>query len=228
MAVTTETRDGVAWVRMDDGKVNALSMALLEALDGALDEAAEASAVVLCGRPGRFSAGFDLGQMMAGPESARALVSRGGQLCMRLFQHPKPVLAACTGHAMAGGALLLLSCDHRVGLDLPCKIGLNETSLGVPLPGFALALAKERLARQHLCRATLQATIYDAAGACAVGFLDETVAPDALEAKVQAEALRLTALNPRAFARSKHDQRGAVAAAVLAGLDENLRGIVAG
>ena len=101
--VTTSTAGDVAVIRIDDGKANAVSHPVIDAVHAALDDAGDAGAVVLAGRPGRFSAGFDLGVMQAGPEGVRALVTAGAELCVRLYAFPRPVIAACTGHALAAG-----------------------------------------------------------------------------------------------------------------------------
>ena len=84
---------------------------------------------------------------------------------MRLYMHPQPVVVAVTGHALAAGALLALACDVRIGADVPAKIGLNETSIGMPLPLFATELARDRLSPTAFVRATLAAEIYDPEGA---------------------------------------------------------------
>ena len=109
MSVTTQMHGDVAVITMDDGKANAVTHDLINALTAALDAAeASASAVVLAGRPGRFSAGFDLRVMQgATGEEVRALVNHGGALCLRLFESPLPIVAACRGHALAAGAVML-------------------------------------------------------------------------------------------------------------------------
>ena len=216
--VTTAVDDGVAVVRFDDGKANALTSAALDALGAALDRAgADADAVCLVGREGRLCAGFDLSVMTAGPDAARGLVAQGCDLLLRLYEHPQPVVVAVTGHALAAGALLVLACDVRIGADVPAKIGLNETSIGMPLPLFAIALAEDRLARTELSRATLGAEIYDPAGAVAAGYLDRVVPAGAVAGEAIAEARRLAAYSTTAYARTKQVLRGPSIARVRAG-----------
>ena len=107
--------DNVAVIQMDDGKVNALSHEMLDALDEALDRAeAEANAVVLVGREGRFSAGFDLKTMTQSAASAVSLLKHGSKVYMRLYGLKLPLIIACSGHAIAGGALLVLCGDVRM------------------------------------------------------------------------------------------------------------------
>ena len=136
----------MAVVRLDDGKVNVISHRVIELLHAALDRSLEeATAVAIIGREGKLSAGFDLTEMTAGIERTKALVGAGGHLLMRIYGHPQPVVLGVTGHALAAGALLALSCDVRIGGDGPAKIGLNETAIGMGLPHYAVELAQERL-----------------------------------------------------------------------------------
>lgn len=105
--VHTESKDGIAVLRLDHGKPNSISLAVAEELMSALDEAEKtADAVVLLGKPGMFSGGFDLPTMAEGPAAAAAMVAAGGRLLMSIYNHPKPVVVGCTGHAMAMGAFL--------------------------------------------------------------------------------------------------------------------------
>ncbi len=203
-AVSYEMRDRVAILRIDDGRVNALSPALIEAIGKELDRAErEARALLMVGRPGRFSAGFDLSVMRQGPDAAGPLVASGAELALRLFDFPIPVAIACTGHALAMGAILLLAADLRIGAAGDFKIGLNEVSIGMTLPVFGVEFARERLSRRHLTRAVASAEIYDPAGAAEAGFLDRVTAPESLEAEALAHAQRLAALDPTAFRATK-------------------------
>jgi enoyl-CoA hydratase len=201
--------DGVAIVTLDDGKANAFSTAALQTLESHLDQATAdgARALVIVGRPGRFSAGFALDEMTSGVTEMRALVVRGARFWLRLFGFGIPTVAACTGHALAGGAITLLACDRRVGADVPAKIGLNEVAIGLNLPKFAYALAADRLVKPALPAATMGAQVYDVAGARAVGYLDQVVGDDALLATAVGEARRLGQLSTEAYAATKANAR---------------------
>lgn len=220
----TSSRDGdVAVIHIDDGKANALSFQAIDELNAALDAAADAGAVVLVGRPGRFSAGFDLSVMQAGIADVRRLVTAGAELCLRLYEHPRPVVAACTGHALAAGAIMLMSCDVRIGAAGEFKIGMNEVSIGMPVPVFAVELARDRLSRRHFTPATALSRIYDPEGACDAGFLDQTVDPDEVESAAIAEAARLAAGLKRAgFMATRRNTRGAIADHIRSTLHEDL------
>jgi len=222
-SVCASVEEGVAVLRFDDGKANVISPASLEALDAGLDRAEkEAGAALLIGRTGRFSAGFDLGTLRQGGEAARNLVHGGARLLLRMAEAPIPVVAACSGHALGMGALLLLASDLRVGARGPFKIGLNEVGIGMVLPGFAVGLARERLSLRHLGRAANLAEIYDADGAADAGFLDQVVAPELLEEVAQERATRLAALPRGAFSETKRRLRGFMLEQVRSGLEADM------
>jgi enoyl-CoA hydratase len=134
-------------ISLDDGKVNALGTASMTQLHQQLDAALsnDASAVIISGRSGVFSAGFNLKEVNAG-ELARANLRRQlVELILRLFTFERPVVIACTGHALAAGAALLLVADRRVGTDGPFKIGFNEASIGVTISAATVELARYRM-----------------------------------------------------------------------------------
>ena len=217
-----------AVLRMDDGKANALSDAMISALLDGLNRAEkEATAVVLTGRVDRFCAGFDLKVMSAGPESVKKLTLHGAALLTKLFGLPMPLIIACTGHALAGGAQLLLTGDVRIGAVGPYRIGLNETTIGMPLPVLGVEFARARLAITELSRATLGAQIYTPEEAAKMGYLDEArpvaeVLPRALD-----EAQKLGALSRQAYAATKLRLRGATLALVQATLESDMNSLLA-
>lgn len=226
--VTYSLDDGVAVLRIDDGKVNVVSHRVIDLLHKHLDSAeGEARAVAIIGRPGKLSAGFDLTEMTAGIDRTRALVGAGGKLLMRIFGHPQPVVLAVTGHALAAGALLTLACDTRIGANVPAKIGLNETAIGMGLPLYATELAQARLSPAHLTRGAIQAELYDPAGAVDAGYLDRVVPAEECEATAIAEARRLGEFRTGAYSHTKLALRGALIERVLAGIDADMASITA-
>jgi enoyl-CoA hydratase/carnithine racemase len=207
MSVQLERQGDVAVIRLDDGKANALGFDAVTALSDALGEASDARAVCLIGRPGRFSAGFDLNEMRS--ERAVELMTRGAELALRLVEHPAPVVLGVTGHALAMGAVLLLTADWRVGAAGDFKLGLNEVRIGLFVPPFAADLARDRLTPRHLTEAAQLAEVYDPEGARAAGFLDEVVPEVEVAARALARATTWAAdLDPNAFARTREIVRG--------------------
>lgn len=214
--ITTAQHDQVRLITVDDGKANALSKDLIAGIRAELS-AAEAddgtTAVVLAGREGRFSAGFDLSVMSTGEQAeVMDLVSDGGDLVTHLYGASVPVVAACTGHAVAAGALMLLGSDVRVGPDAPVKIGLNEVAIGMVLPGWAMTIAKERLSKRHLQRSIANAQLYDGNGAVDAGFLDMAVEPSTVVDAALAQAEALSGLHPGAYKGTVRSARGEVLA----------------
>ena len=213
--ITKTFEHELAILEIDDGKANALGHDLIDALEEALEESLDAAkVVVLSGREGIFSAGFDLKEFEKGPQATMDLVQRGAHLLLKMFTHPQPVVAACTGHAVAAGALLLLASDTRVGAGGDFKIGLNETAIGMSLPVFGLELARARLSSQALTRAVVQAELYSPEAAASIGFLDLVVAPDELQQAALEEASKLKEIAGSAYAGNKLGIREPAAAAI--------------
>jgi len=204
MSVTCTYQDNIALIAMDDGKANAVSPTLLEQLNQALDRAnREASAVILSGRAGRFSAGFDLSVMGQGGAAMANLVVDGARLAYRLLQSPVPVVIACSGHALAMGGLLLMATDFRIGINGAYKIGLNEVAIGMTMPYFGVELARGRLHTPFFHRAVINAEMFSPAGAVDAGFLDQVVDESALAEAAFAAAQQLTKLNVSAHHLTK-------------------------
>jgi enoyl-CoA hydratase len=193
-----------AVVTLDDGKLNTIGHGTLAALTDALRRAeSEATALVLVGGGRAFSAGFDLAVMTEGVESMQGLVRAGADFMLELYGSPLPTVAACTGHALAGGVLVLMCCDDRIGAsDRPAKIGLNEVAIGMGLPIFAVELARDRLSPRHLTPAVL-GRVYDPAGALEAGYLDQLVAGDDVVATAVALGHERSELRRGAVARTK-------------------------
>lgn len=194
--ITSQQQDNVQIIQWDDSKANAVSHQLLEELNAALDQAErDKKAVVLVGRPGRFSAGFDLNVMGQGGEAMARLVVGGGKLSIRMLSFPMPLVVACSGHALAMGGLLLLSADYRIGVAGEFKIGLNEVAIGLTMPWFGVELARGRLHPTHFNRAVNNAEMYSPDSSIAAGFLDQTVAGENLVADSIVVAENLMKLN---------------------------------
>lgn len=220
-----ELQDGVATIAMDDGKVNVLSNEMLAEVNGALDRAvADRAVVILTGRPGIFSAGFNLPVLQAGGPDARAMLNSGFELAERLLSFPTPVVIACPGHAIAMAAFLLLSGDYRIGTAGPYRIVANEVAIGLTMPKTAIELCRQRLTPAHFVRAVTLSEVYSPDGAIAAGFLDQVAPPDGLDEAAHEVASRLATLVPEAYTvtkrRAMHDTLAAVHAALEADAQE--------
>jgi enoyl-CoA hydratase len=228
--VTYRIEEGIATVTMNDGKKNALSLEMLAALNGAFDRAErEQVPVVLTGTPGIFSAGFDLRVLMAGGRGAVDLVLTGFRLGERLLGFPTPVVVACSGHAIAMGAFLVLSGDYRVGTEGEFRIQANEVAIGITMPFYAIETCRQRLTPACFSRAVLNSETFAPAAAVAAGFLDRIVPASELMDVARQKAAELAKLNATAFAATKLRARAETLAAVgraIAADEAALRGVL--
>ncbi|MCD8435742.1 crotonase/enoyl-CoA hydratase family protein [Tenacibaculum dicentrarchi] len=163
-------------ITLNNGKVNAISHEVIDSLNQLLDKAeAKKKVVILTGQPGVFSAGYDLKSMTTSPESALKLVTKGSKLSHRMLSFPTPIITACTGHAIAKGAFLLLSADYRLGAEGNFKIGFNEVLIGMTMHNAGVQIAKGRLTPNYVNRSVNNAEMYSPKDAVTAGFLDKIV-----------------------------------------------------
>ena len=217
MSLNLEFTEDIAVIKWDDGKANAVNLALISVMNRVLDIAeADAKAVVIAGRSGVFCGGFDLKVLQNGTEDEiEHLIDLGGELAARLFAYPKPVIMACTGHAIAQGAAFLLAGDVRVGAVGEFKIGLNETQIGMTLRHFGPTLAKAPLAPVYYTRASIIGELFDPDTAVHVGYLDETQSPNNTLKVAIDRARSLAKLPTHAFAANKALMRNAAIEALI-------------
>jgi enoyl-CoA hydratase len=223
--LVTYERDGpVSTVTMDDGKVNVFSFDMLRSLHEAFDQAErDETVMLLTGRPGYFSAGFDLNVFReGGADATRELLTLGATLAERILLFPAPVVVACPGHAFPAGAFLLMAADERIGAAGPYKLGLNEVRIGLTLPWFAIVLARHRFTPSHFDHATVTGTMFDPEGAREAGLLDAVVAPGELAATARVAADDLATLDRRAHVGTKRRARQAVATELRAAIESEL------
>jgi enoyl-CoA hydratase len=211
---------GVATIRMDDGKVNVLGPGMLGELRAAFDRAeADGATVLLTGREGVFSAGFDLSVLRAGGADALGMVRGGFELAERVLGFPRPVLMACPGHAIAMGVFLLQSGDYRIGVRGAFRLMANEVALGLTMPRPALAILRQKLTPAAFSRAVLLAEPFGPDDAVAAGFLDRVVEPEELERVARETAEALSNLDHNAHAATKARVRADTLHAIRAGIE---------
>lgn len=226
--IRSELRDGVAIAQLDDGKANAFSHDMISALDLHLERfGAEAGtkALLLVGRPGVLSGGFDLKVMGSGPNQVHGLVAAGAELFCRFLESELPIVIAATGHSVAAGAIALLAADARIGAAGKFRIGLSEVAIGMTLPHFAAALACDRLSKRHYLRATTQSELYSPEGAVDAGFLDRVVPAEEVFEYALGEAKRLAELPQPAFGNTKRRAHEALIANVRGSLHADLQAL---
>lgn len=182
MSIELSIKDDVAQITLDDGRANAINLPWIEQFLETFSEAEKgAKAIVIAGREGIFSGGFDLKWMpTATADEMKRLLDGGGEIVTRVYGSERPVVAACTGHAIAMGLFLLLSCDTRIGASGAFKFGANETMNGMNLPVFASVITKERFNPRKLTELVIQSRMFGPEDAVELGALDKVVAPDAV------------------------------------------------
>jgi enoyl-CoA hydratase len=215
--------DGVATLTMDDGKANAMGPGMQAALNAAFDRAeADKAIVVLTGRPGVFSGGFDLSVFKAGDaRTTFQMLTGGAQLAQRMLAYPHPVIAACSGHAVAMGLFLLQCADVRVGLSSGATFQANEVLIGMTLPHFALETVRHRVATPHV-QLVGTASGYAGDGAVLAGLLDEAVAAESLASAVKAHVERFKKAHPASFTATKQRLNAPVLGAMPAAIEKDI------
>lgn len=210
-SVHYDLNDGVATLRIDDGKRNALSPQVLGEIYSALDRAeADRASVIITGRDTVFSAGFDLHVMKRGGMNALRMLRAGYALPARVMTYPYPVIAACNGHSLAMGVFLMLSADYVIGCNGDFRIAANEVAIGLPMPRVAATVLQHRLNPAAFQRAATLAEYFDVESARDAGFFDELVESDALASRAEACARQFRELNIAAHTATKRRLRAPV------------------
>jgi enoyl-CoA hydratase len=215
--------DGIATIRLDDGKVNALGLEMQAAIGQAIDRAdADEAAIVLTGRPGMFSAGFDLATINEGGEATRAMVIGGFRLAERILTYPRPVVVGCTGHAIAMGTFLMLTGDYRIGPEGgPYKWMANEVAIGLVMPRTAIELLRVRLTPAAVDKAVTLSHQFGPSDVLASGYFDELVPLDDVVERATTVARTALTLDARAHAASKERTRAPAIAAIARAVQED-------
>lgn len=210
-SVNYDLREGIATIRLDDGKRNALSPQVLGEIRDAFDRAeADRAIVILTGRESVFSAGFDLKVMKRGGAEALHMLWAGYGLPARVLSYPYPVIAACNGHVLAMGVFLMLSADYVIGSRGDFKISANEVAIGMTMPRVAAAMLRHRLHPAANQRAVTLAEYFDPESAQGAGFFDELVDPADLAGRAETLATQFKELDFGAHAASKRRIRAAL------------------
>ena len=201
--VQYQFEDGVAILRIDDGKRNALAPEVLDEIYAAFDRAeADRAIVIVTGREDVFSAGFDLKVMQRGGTRAIGMLHRGYGLPARVLNYPYPVIVACNGHSLAMGVFLMLAADHAIGIHGDFVVGMNESAIGMVLPLYATTLGMARLAPAGR-KAIATGELFSPQRGLEVGYFDRVVEAGELDATVEAVIAHMKSLNAGAFDGNK-------------------------
>ena len=213
---------------MDDGKANSMNWIFFEEMAKSMDRAENdgAKVLVITGRPCFFSGGLDLKLLPTlSASEMRDFATTFARTMLRVFSFPVPTIAASTGHAVAGGAMLTYACDRRFAIDGPFRIQMNETLIGIALPSWMFLIARSAIPSRWRNEALLHARAYNPNEALERGILDGVAKDaDSLAAQVKAATAQLLSLNLPAYAASKKNLRQAEIKHVLDLLKRDLSG----
>lgn len=202
--VSFEPGEEFSTIRLDDGKANVMATEMSAGISSALDRAeAEEKPVVIAGREGTFSGGFDLGTFDEGGDAIFEMLTAGAENAERLFSFPVPVVMACTGHSIAMGLFLMLTGDERIGAAGDFTLQANEVEIGLGLPRFASVVCRQRLHPDELSRMLVLAEPYSPAEAEAAGILTEVVPEDEVIDRARERARFLNRLDLDSYRTTK-------------------------
>jgi len=222
--VSFKLGNNISLITMDDGKANVMSVQMLKDLNDALDRAEQTSgAVILAGRENILSGGFDLSVFKSG-DNAQILkmLTLGAELSHRMLSFPLPIIAACTGHAVAMGAFILLCCDYRIGTKGNSKFAANEVAIGLTVPYFAIEVIKQRIINKHRSKAVGLAHFFEIDEALEAGFLDQVAEPDQVLAEATLKAEEFLKLDLDAHKNSKLRLREPMLSALRLAIDKDI------
>jgi enoyl-CoA hydratase len=205
--VRTEDHDGgVRMLVLDRPPANAEDETLLGDLHAALGAARRddaVRAVVLTGSGAFFSGGFDLAAPRRDATATRIVGELFRDVHLAFLTLPKPSLALVNGHAIAGGCVLALACDYRLGVEGDWKVGMNEVAIGASFPRAALEIVRLRLPHARAAEMLLGAAVYPASQAIRLGIVDELLPADTARATVLRRGARMGAFPRDAYAHTK-------------------------
>ena len=203
--------DGVSVLALQRNVTNALNLTLVRELSLVLDETARDDAVcgiVLTSANDKFlSIGFDIPELYPlKPDEFRVFYQEFNRLCITLFSYPKPVIAAITGHAVAGGCILVLCCDYRYIAEGNKKMGLNEIKLGVPIPYPADCMLRELVGFRTYRDVVDTGDFFLPEQLIAMGLVDRVFSPDTVRVRAREGILALGEHAVRAFPEIKQNR----------------------
>jgi enoyl-CoA hydratase/carnithine racemase len=198
-------QDHIAILRLNSGPTNPISSKLVNELSQSLaDIKGAARGMVLCGGDKFFSAGFNLPELLTFDRPAMGdFLERFNQLCLALFTEPIPTVCALSGHAVAGGNILALTCDYRYAASAERKIGLNELKIGLPVPYLADLMLRHTIGDRSASQMIFSGEFMAFSDAKIIGLVDVVGSPDELDDFTLERISRIASHPGRAFSAAK-------------------------
>jgi enoyl-CoA hydratase len=220
--LATLTKQGeVSIIKLDDGKANAFSFDMLESLNACLaDVPKDSGSLVITGREGLFSAGFDLKTLASGDvEAAIKMTKLGFNTLLDLYSFPRPIVAAVSGHAVALGIFVTCCCDYRIGIEGKFICQANEVRNNMDIPVQIMEIVRDRLDKKHFYKAIYHAEVYPMHEAVAAGYIDEIVPSDQLMDKAIEKAEDLATLGHPFYKNTKDVYQKDIVAKIKEGIE---------
>ena len=226
---TLSKENDISIIKLDDGKANAFSYDMLSQVNELLKKVPrDSGALVITGREGLFSGGFDLKTLATGDmEKITKMVQLGYRLLLELFSFDRPIVAAVSGHSIALGLFVTCSADYRIAIDGKYVCQANEVRNNMDIPTQIMEIIKARVNKKYFYPAVYHSDAYSVQDSIEVGYIDEVVSEDQFMKRVMEKAKELATLPHPFYANTKKTAQDDVRQKIADAIDkyENLAGL---
>jgi enoyl-CoA hydratase len=228
--IATLSKEGdISIIKLDDGKANAFSHDMLSQVNELLAKVPrDSGALVIIGREGLFSGGFDLKTLATGDmEKITKMVQLGYRLLLELFSFDRPIVAAVSGHSIALGLFVTCSADYRIAIDGKYVCQANEVRNNMDIPTQIMEILKARVNKKYFYPAVYHSDAFSVQDSIEVGYIDEVVPEDQFMARVIEKAKELATLPHPFYANTKKTAQDDVRQKIADAIDkyESLTGL---
>ena len=228
--IATLSKEGdISIIKLDDGKANAFSYDMLSQVNELLAKVPrDSGALVITGREGLFSGGFDLKTLATGDmEKITKMVQLGYNLLLELFSFDRPIVAAVSGHSIALGLFVTCSADYRIAIDGKYVCQANEVRNNMDIPTQIMEILKARVNKKYFYPAVYHSDAYSVQESIEVGFIDEVVSEDQFMERAMEKAKELATLPHPFYANTKKTAQEDVRQKIADAIEkyENLTGL---
>ena len=226
---TLSKENDISIIKLDDGKANAFSYDMLSQVNDLLKQVTrDSGALVITGREGLFSGGFDLKTLATGDmEKITKMVQLGYRLLLELFSFDRPIVAAVSGHSIALGLFVTCSADYRIAIDGKYVCQANEVRNNMDIPTQIMEIIRARVNKKYFYSAVYHSDAYSVQDSIEVGYIDEIVSKDQFMKRVMEKAKELATLPHPFYANTKKTAQDDVRQKIADAIDkyENLAGL---
>ena len=211
-SATLSQENNISVIKLDDGKANAFSHEMLTIFNELLARVPrDSGALVITGRDGLFSGGFDLKTLSTGDmDKIKIMVQLGYRTLLELYSFQRPVIAAVSGHSIALGLFVTCCADYRVAIDGKYICQANEVRNNMDIPPQIMEILKARVNKNYFYPAVYHSDAYSMKDSIAVGYIDEVVSQEHLMSRAMEKAAELASLPHPHYVNTKHFAQGDV------------------